>query len=157
MSSFGKRSKSRLATTHSLLQEIMNEAIKEYDFSVLCGHRSKEDQNAAFDGGNSQLRFPKSKHNQMPSLAVDVGPYPIDWLDLDRFKHLGKIVKRIAEEKGIEVVWGGDWKSFKDYPHFELASTVRKKQEPVDEMYLPEGPSEDNMDDIFNDIEEELI
>ena len=154
MPSFGKRSKSRLATTHSLLQEIMSEAIKEYDFSVLCGHRGKEDQNKAFDGGNSKLRFPKSKHNQMPSIAVDIAPYPIDWNDLDRFKAVGKIVKRIAEEKGIDITWGGDWHSFKDYPHFELASTTRNKKEPEEVAYLPDGPTEDDMDDIFKDIEE---
>ncbi len=31
-------------------------------------------------------------------------------------------IKEVANKLGIAVVWGGDWKSFKDGPHFELSS-----------------------------------
>ena len=157
MPKFGKRSRSRLDECHAFLQEIMEEAIKECDFSVLCGHRGEKEQNEAYDKGNSKLRFPQSKHNQSPSMAVDVAPYPIDWNDLDRFKKLGEIVKRIAEEKGFEISWGGDWNSFKDYPHFELRSTRRMRKEPEEVAYLPDGPSDEDINDIFDDIEEELL
>jgi len=154
MPSFGRRSKSRLGTCHNLLQEILEEAIKEYDFSVLCGHRGKEDQDAAFNSGNSKLKFPQSKHNKMPSLAVDIAPYPIDWNNIDRFKDLGKIIKRIADEKGIDLSWGGDWRSFKDYPHFQLDSLeVKKKDEPED--LLSDEPSEEDIESLLEDIERE--
>lgn len=155
MPSFGRVSKSRLGTCHNLLQDILNEAIKEYDFSVLCGHRGKAEQDAAYNAGNSKLKFPQSKHNQMPSLAVDIAPYPIDWNDLDRFKELGAIVKRIAREKGIDLSWGGDWKSFKDYPHFQLDSLKVSKKESED--LLPDGPSEEDINEILEDIEKEAM
>jgi peptidoglycan L-alanyl-D-glutamate endopeptidase CwlK len=51
---------------------------------------------------------------------VDVVPYPVDWLDLARFRALAKVVKECAEELGTEVQWGGDWKTFVDMPHWEL-------------------------------------
>jgi len=70
----------------------------------------------------------KSKHNYLPSLAVDVAPYPIDWNNIQRFKDMAKSYIESAKEEGIKIVWGADWdmdgdiKEHKliDYPHFEL-------------------------------------
>ncbi|WP_369085001.1 M15 family metallopeptidase [Streptobacillus moniliformis] len=30
------------------------------------------------------------------------------------------VFKKFALERGLNISWGGDWKNFKDYPHFEL-------------------------------------
>ena len=120
MPSFSKRSADRLAQCHPDLQLVMNEAIKHMDFTVLCGHRGQMEQDKAYNAGNSTLKFPRSKHNKMPSLAVDIAPYPIDWDDIDRFKALGNLVLDLAEQHGIELVWGGNWRTLKDYPHFEV-------------------------------------
>ena len=30
------------------------------------------------------------------------------------------IVKDVAKKKNIRIRCGGDWKNFKDYPHYEL-------------------------------------
>jgi peptidoglycan L-alanyl-D-glutamate endopeptidase CwlK len=122
MPKFSQRSKDRLATCDKRLQDIMNEAIKEYDFSVLEGHRSLERQYKLYKEGRSQIdgRRKMGKHNYSPSLAVDIVPYPIDWNDIDRFKELAVIIKRIAKEKSVKIVHGGDWKSFKDYPHWQI-------------------------------------
>jgi peptidoglycan L-alanyl-D-glutamate endopeptidase CwlK len=93
---------------------------------VICGFRGEREQNEAYNRGNSKLKWPQSKHNQTPSLAVDIVPYPIDWNDERRFRTLGTVVKEIwaqlPEEKkeGWSLSWGGDWKTFKDFPHFEL-------------------------------------
>jgi peptidoglycan L-alanyl-D-glutamate endopeptidase CwlK len=89
---------------------------------VLCGHRSKAEQDAAFEAGNSKLRWPASKHNRKPSLAVDVVPYPLDWGRIQDFVRLAAVVKEVAKELNIKLVWGGDWTSFKDYPHYELVN-----------------------------------
>ena len=64
--------------------------------------------------------WPNGKHNKKPSLAVDVVPYPVDWSDIERFIRFGWFVKGLAIGLGIKIRWGGDWKRFKDYPHFEL-------------------------------------
>jgi len=119
MPSFSKKSLERLNTCNPQLIDLLKEVIKEYDFVVLCGHRGEEEQNKAFKDGFSKLKFPKSKHNTNPSKAVDIAPYPIDWNNLERFKELAIIVKKIAIQKNIKIQWGGDWK-MRDYPHFEL-------------------------------------
>lgn len=119
MPSFGTKSKERLAEIDPRLQEILNEAIKIMDFTVLCGHRGEVEQNKAFAEGKSKLQFPESKHNKTPSLAVDIAPYPIDWNDIKRFEYLCGIIEGIAHMKGIKVRMGRTF-SFKDYPHIEL-------------------------------------
>jgi peptidoglycan L-alanyl-D-glutamate endopeptidase CwlK len=122
MNTFSSHSKKALLTCDERLQEILHRAIKEMDFSVLEGHRGETAQNYAFDNGFSRLKFPKSKHNVMPSLAVDIAPYPIIWKDALRFVQLSQIVKRIASGLFIEIIWGGDWSKFIDLPHWELKS-----------------------------------
>lgn len=125
---FGKKSKSNLEECHPLLQEIFNEVIKNYDCSVLCGSRSREEQNELFRTGKSKLEYPNSKHNKSPSMAIDVAPYPIDWNDFNRFYHFMGYVTGIADKLNIEIRCGGDWdmdnsfkdQSFHDMPHFEL-------------------------------------
>ncbi len=120
MYKFSNRSKSNLNGCDAKLQILFEQVIEEFDCSVICGHRKRKEQNDAFLRGNSKLRFPHSKHNSKPSRAVDVVPYPIDWDNIDRFEELSVIVKRIAHELGIEVVWGGDWKNIVDMPHWEI-------------------------------------
>jgi len=128
MPQFGKRSRERLETCHPKLQELLNEVVKNYDCSVLQGNRSKEEQDEYFNTGRSKVQYPNSKHNSMPSLAVDVAPYPIDWENTNRFYHFAGYVLGIADKLGIDLRWGGDWDSDKDFsdqtfndlPHFEL-------------------------------------
>ena len=128
MYKFGKSSEERLKTCHPRIQEILYEAIQIVDFSVLCGHRNQADQDDVFHKGMSKVKFPNSKHNSLPSLAVDVAPYPIDWNNLDRFTHLIGIIRGIAHARRIKIRCGIDWDSdgditdhsFMDYPHFEL-------------------------------------
>lgn len=122
MPKFSKASQEKLATCHPFLQEICNELIKEVDFTVLCGHRDKEAQDEAFAKGASKLKWPKSKHNSGPSLAVDIAPYNngIDWNNHVAFIDLMKKFKQIAEHKRINISCGCDWTSFKDYPHVQL-------------------------------------
>jgi len=120
MPRFGLHSLKLLSECDPRIQQICNEAIKYYDFAVVCGHRNQEEQDECFRNGTSKLRYPKSKHNSLPSLAVDLVPYPIDWKDIKRFKQLGVIMKREADKLGIRIRWGGDFIFFKDYPHFEV-------------------------------------
>jgi len=120
MPAFGRTSKARLETCDPRIQVLMNEVIKYIDISILCGERSEADQTAAFESGNSKVKFPNSFHNASPSLAVDIAPYPIDWNDIQRFKDMNVIVQREAKKLGIDIEWGGYWKSIKDYPHYQV-------------------------------------
>ncbi len=101
------------------LQVIVNELLEHMDISVLCGYRGKEDQDKAYAEGKSKLKFPLSKHNVTPSLAVDIAPSPIDWNDIGRFNTMLDKVQEIADKHKIKVRLGRTFR-FKDYPHVEL-------------------------------------
>ena len=126
MNRYSKSSKNNLSQCHIDLQLICHELLKIFDHSVICGHRSEEDQEKAFNKGNSKVHYPNSKHNSIPALAVDIIPYPIDWKDINNFSYMGGLFLGIAyilkENKIIthDIRWGGHWKRLKDYPHFEL-------------------------------------
>jgi len=118
---YSKRSKNRLAECDERLQKIMLEAINHMDLTILCGHRGEDDQNRAFRNGKSKLKYPKSKHNKNPSLAVDVAPCnPVDWKNIERFKKLSEIIFASAKKVGVNLIWGGNWKNFPDYAHWEI-------------------------------------
>jgi len=130
MPSFSTASDARLDTCDPRIQKVMREVIKHRDCTILCGHRNEQEQNEAFNAKPqlSKVQWPNSKHNRMPSLAVDVAPYPIDWNDYSYFTHFAGFVLGIAATMGINMRWGGDWnrngktkdETFLDGPHFEL-------------------------------------
>lgn len=128
MPSFGERSAKELATCHPDLQTLFNEVVKEYDCTVTDGYRGKEEQDLAVAHGRSKTVFPNSKHNQSPSRAADVVPFPVDYEDTSRFYHFAGFVLATAKRLGIKVRWGGDWdgdlnfreEKFRDLPHWEL-------------------------------------
>lgn len=120
MPSFNKKSLEKLSQCQPDLIRLFMEVIKYYDCSILEGHRGEVLQNTYYESGKSQVKWPGGRHNTKPSEAVDVAPCPINWKDIDRFKDFGDLVKEIAEGLGIEIEWGGDWKNFKDYPHWQL-------------------------------------
>lgn len=103
------------------LQEVMNEAIKHFDFSIIDGHRDMEAQNKYFNDGVSQVRWPNSKHNSFPSRAVDIVPYPGGFDNPNStFDRMATYVLQAANDLGVRLDWGGHWKNLQDYPHFEL-------------------------------------
>lgn len=130
MPKFGEQSLKRLDTCDERIQKVLNEVIKHYDFMILEGTRTVEQQQQYYKEGKSKLDGinKKSKHQSYPSLAVDIAPYPIDWNDSKRFYYLAGLVIATANSMGIKLRWGGDWDSdgdfkdntFNDLPHFEL-------------------------------------
>lgn len=130
MPSFSETSNRRLSTCHPILQDIFGEVVKHFDCSILEGHRVKEKQDLYKRTGQSKVAWPNSRHNDIPSLAVDAAPYPIDWEDRERFSYFAGFVKGVAAAKGYAIRWGGDWNSdtevkdnsFDDLPHFELVN-----------------------------------
>lgn len=127
MPSFSLTSKQRLALAHPLLRRLMNEAIKHYDFTVLQSQRGRAAQERAFDEGKSKAHFGDSAHNWMPSVALDVAPWPVDWKDTKRFIALSQVILPLARALSIPIRWGGDFNMneraddrFVDMPHYEL-------------------------------------
>lgn len=122
--SFGYGSLKQRDTLHPDLVKVFDEVIKESNITLLQGYRDKQGQDKVFAEGKSKLQWPKSRHNTFPSEAVDVVPYPVNWKDIGSFKKLAVIVKDCAERVGVEIEWGGDWKTWKDYPHWQLKKTA---------------------------------
>lgn len=133
MPSFSKTSTARLATCHPDLVRLFERVIQAWDCSILCGHRGREEQERLFREGATKARWGQSAHNSFPSRAVDVWPYPIQWLDTARARVFAGFVLGTAAEMGINLRWGGDWyhelrtrgsegrrHTFDDLPHFEL-------------------------------------
>ncbi|MGB0468557.1 MAG: hypothetical protein ACPGF7_13645 [Pontibacterium sp.] len=134
MPAFSGTSNKRLDSCHEDLQLIFRTVVSEVDCSILCGHREEAEQELAFSEGRSKVQFPGSKHNQLPSMAADVGPYPINWVFIKRWYWFGGYVKAVADrlfDQGLishRLRWGGDWdrdndlddQRFNDLPHFEL-------------------------------------
>jgi len=121
-------SKNRLEQCDKRLQQLADAVLQVHDCSVLTGHRSKNAQDQAYVEGYSTVQWPNSKHNSMPSMAIDLAPFPIDWKDTKRFYYFAGIVMGIASELEIPIRWGGDWDmdndlddhSFLDVVHFEI-------------------------------------
>jgi len=135
MPKFGRRSLGNLSECHPDLQVLAREAIKLIDFTIIEGYRGKEEQDRAFFKKHSKLRFPQSKHNQTPSLAFDIIPYPFNgWENREDFYYRAGFILAVARQlyeqgKITHIVrWGGDWdrdddlydQTFMDLPHFEL-------------------------------------
>jgi len=125
---FGTASTKKLETCHKDLIAVCELVIETYDFTVLEGHRSGKRQDELFRQGKSKLKAGQSKHNQSPSMAVDIAPWPIAWENTERFYLLAGFMFQAAADLGIRIRWGGDWdsdwvhsdQSFMDLPHFEL-------------------------------------
>lgn len=136
MIQFSEASKAKLATCHIDLQRLFNHVLLEYDCTVVYGYRGQQEQDEAFASGKSQKQWPNSKHNRIPSIAVDVGPYEkthVDWGKLQS-AHFAGYVKGIADQLyrigtiHHRIKCGIDWDSdndiddtkFWDACHFEL-------------------------------------
>ena len=129
---YGPASQRELDSCAEPLQVLADELIKYMDVSVICGHRSDQEQDRLYREGKSKLKGGKSKHNHKPSLAMDLAPYPYpdEWSrqDMHRLYYMAGMVKGLAESMGIPVRMGADWdgdgeladQTFHDVFHVEL-------------------------------------
>lgn len=128
MNKYSKNSRSRLDTCHPDIQRLMEKVLETYDHSILCGYRGKEEQDYAYLTRKSKLKFPRSKHNKAPSIAVDIQPYP--YKDERDLHHFIGYVQAVADSMGIKIRCGRDWnmnhraddETFMDAFHIELVN-----------------------------------
>jgi peptidoglycan L-alanyl-D-glutamate endopeptidase CwlK len=135
ISQLDERSAKNVATLHSKVQQIFKNWILEcqilakaygYEYKAISGNRTWEEQGKIYAQGRTapgkivtNAKPGYSNHNY--GIAVDMGVFK-DGKYLDSSKpseaeQFHKKAASIAEKYNIE--WGGSWKSFKDYPHFE--------------------------------------
>lgn len=121
-----QRSLTRLIGVHPDLVAVVKLAIQRTagDFTVVEGVRTIAQQREYVARGSSKTM--NSFHlPQADGLghAVDLAPLvsgSIPWNNWEAFADLATVVKACAAELGVPVEWGGDWKSFKDGPHFQI-------------------------------------
>lgn len=134
MPKFSQESFSKLSTCHLDLQAIFFEVVKNFDCTIIEGHRGEEEQHQAFISNKSKLDWPHGKHNAQPSNAVDVAPYPLNWMNINEFYYFAGYVMGVAQKLKDDgkvthgLRYGGDWncdkiiggQQFNDLVHFEL-------------------------------------
>jgi peptidoglycan L-alanyl-D-glutamate endopeptidase CwlK len=94
------------------------------DFVVTCGLRTMEEQVQAVSRGASQTMQSKHLTGSAVDLAVKLKNGRVSW-DFEDYVALSKVVKEVAKRHGVKIVWGGDWRTLKDGPHFELVEEVQ--------------------------------
>lgn len=121
MPSFGSNSSRIRLELHADLRRVVDHAIRNIDFSLICGYRNQRDQERAFASGASRAHFGQSPHNFKPARAFDFLPYPFaGWSVIPPFDAVGREILASSVAVGVPVTWGKTFKSIVDYPHFEL-------------------------------------
>lgn len=93
-------------------------------FVITCTLRSVEDQKKMIAAGASKTmrsRHLPGKTNGLAhavDLAATIGG-AIKW-DRPLYAKLAATMKAAAKAEKVTIEWGGDWKTFKDGPHFQL-------------------------------------
>jgi peptidoglycan LD-endopeptidase CwlK len=90
----------------------------ETGFIVTCGLRTIEEQKVLVAKGASKTLRSRHLTGHAVDLAATIdGKVRWDWPLYDR---LAKAMKAAAKAEKVAVEWGGDWKTFKDGPHYQL-------------------------------------
>ena len=115
-----QRSETSLKGVHPNLVRVVRRAaeITSTDFIVTEGLRTKERQIQLLASGASQTMRSRHLTGHAVDLAAKVGN-EVRW-DWPLYHKLAAAMKRAAHEVAVPIEWGGDWKSFKDGPHYQL-------------------------------------
>jgi peptidoglycan L-alanyl-D-glutamate endopeptidase CwlK len=132
-SSWDERSKKAFVDVHPDLLKIVERAraICPFKFIATCGKRTLAEQKVLVAAGAS--RTLDSRHIPSDngfSHAIDLAIYVdldkdgkielVEMYDWPNMTALAGYMKQAARELNIPLEWGGDWKSFKDGPHYQL-------------------------------------
>lgn len=117
---FSSRSEKNLQGVNPDLVKVTRRAleISEVDFGITEGLRSRYRQKQLVATGKSQTM--NSRH--LTGHAVDVVAYvgsQVSW-EWPQYEKIAAAFRQASQELNIPVEWGGDWKTLKDGPHFQL-------------------------------------
>jgi len=130
-----KRSLKHLQSVNPLLIAIIVEGIQTspYDFGIPStgGVRTQKEQYQLFLDGKSKCDGTIKKSNHQPTLvremkqgnAFDIFAYidgKASW-NKTYLEAIARHLQQVAENRyNVDLEWGGDWRSWKDMPHFQL-------------------------------------
>lgn len=138
----------KMKGVHPKLIELMKKAISDspYDFKIIQGLRTAAYQNELYQQGRTKpgkivtkLDGYNKKSNHQAKAdgyghAVDIavcGQYDqngnyvkyttdAEMFDNKKLVEISRHVKAVAKDMGLDIVWGGEWKTLYDTPHYEL-------------------------------------
>lgn len=94
------------------------------DYIMISGHRTWEEQDALFAKRPKVTDAAGGYSNHNFGIAADFGVFRgkayLDESDAAIARQVHEACAVHARRLGFE--WGGDWKTFKDYPHFEISN-----------------------------------
>jgi peptidoglycan L-alanyl-D-glutamate endopeptidase CwlK len=124
------RDRARLEGVHRDLVRVVERARQAVPFIVTEGVRNRERQARLVAIGASRTMNSRHLTGHAVDLAywlddgdtaVEQGEIRWDW---PLYEQIGAAMKAAAKDLGVPIVWGGDWASFRDGPHFELDRTA---------------------------------
>lgn len=121
-----ERDEQRLVGVHKDLVRVVRRVDRNggMGFRVLEGLRTMARQRQLLAKGATTTL--KSRH--LSGHAVDLAPYldtdgdgdmEISW-HWPHYHRFAELVKQAAAEERVPIEWGGDWRTFKDGPHWQL-------------------------------------
>ena len=129
---FSDRSIKRMEGVHNDLLRVTIPALSicKIDFGIGEGLRSFQRQALLVKQGKSKTM--NSRH--LPKVPLVGRPFPVShaadliayvngkasWEE-EHYYEIAAAMKNCAKNIGVDIEWGGDWKSFFDGPHFQLS------------------------------------
>lgn len=120
-----QKSLTKLEGAHPDLMRVVKRAaaLSSIDFTVLEVLRTPARQKELVAKGASKtLRSRHLPGADGKSRAVDIAPLDggqVSWA-WPVYHKLAPIIKQAAKDEGVPIEWGGDWRTFKDGPHWQL-------------------------------------
>lgn len=118
------KSLAKLSGAHPDMQKVIKRAaaISDMDFTILEVVRTVARQKELVAKGASKTMRSRHIPSGGFSHAVDIAPMDggqVSWA-WPLYNRLAPIVKQAAKDVGVSIEWGGDWRTFKDGPHWQL-------------------------------------
>ena len=120
MNGLPEKSVLKLNGVHPHLSKLILECSRtiESEFIITEGLRTLARQKILLAAGATRTLKSRHLNGHAVDLAVLINN-EVRW-DWPLYAKLAAEVKKVASKMKIQIVWGGDWKSFRDGPHFEL-------------------------------------
>lgn len=140
MFKFSDRSLASLQGVHPHLRALTAATLAEsaVDFTVICGLRSRAEQEKLVAMGKSQTMHSRHLTGHAVDLAAIAQGGGFEWNDVTPYIAIRDTMFAIADKWGVPIRWGGDWdrdgdhrdERFLDAFHFELERDAYPAEQP---------------------------
>lgn len=124
---FSKQSIDRMIGVDNKLVTVAKTALSmgyvDFGVAYMGGVRSAIDQRNLYNKGFSKLDGTHGISEHQKGLAIDLIPYyegKFQLGDINSYYKIAAAMYKSALLNNCRIVWGGDWKNFRDFAHWEL-------------------------------------